>query len=83
MCLATPFAHQLGAGLQLGRTRFDEVALLLHGLRQIGDPPFSCRARPAQRFFLQLPGNSQFEDIASELLRRMRPVEFPPLGAKF
>ena len=76
------FAHQPRPGFQPRNTTPGEVAVLFHGLRQIGEAPLGGCAKAAIGLLLNLPGDTKHEQTARHPLRRLGAVKPPPFDAQ-
>src|SRR5215471_5389695 len=80
--LSPPFADELGSGFEADDATAPDVAVALQGLRQVGDTPPGRGAKTAIGLLLNLPADSQHEQVARYVFGRMGAVESSPLGAQ-
>jgi hypothetical protein len=80
--LSAPLADELGSGLEAGDATAPDIAVALQGLRQVSDTPPGRGAKTAIGLFLDLPADTQHEQVARHVFGRMGAIEPSPLGAQ-
>jgi hypothetical protein len=82
MGLSMPLADELGSRPEAGNATACDVAVPLQGFGEVSNSATGGSAQAAEGLLLDLPGDSEQEELACDLPGRIAAIEPPPLRAE-